>query len=91
MRDCHGGANMSAKHFPVPDDGVAAFDPSRLKLLERVVEEAWKELLRRSDVAAMNEERAKLTRELMAHRVMARALRGERDPQRLKEHALWGF
>jgi hypothetical protein len=39
----------------------------------------------------MSEDREKLTREPMAHRVMARALREERDPRRLKEHALWGL
>jgi hypothetical protein len=76
--------------FPVSADGQECFDPSTLDLLERVVDEAWQELARRSP-SEISPEREKLTRELMAHRVMARALRGERDYDRLKAHALWGF
>lgn len=76
--------------FPVTADGRACFDPGTLDLLQQVVEEAWQEVARRNG-REISREREILTRELMAHRVMARALRGELDPRRLKEHALWGF
>ena len=66
------------------------FDPSFMQLLERVVEEALEELARRESGLA-DPTRIALTRELLAHRVMARAARGEREPDRLREHALWGF
>lgn len=58
-------------------------------MLQRVVDEAWQEFAQRN--GDISNEREQLTRELMAHRVMARALRGELNPDRLKEHALWGF
>lgn len=58
-------------------------------MLQRVVDEAWQEFAQRN--GDISKEREQLTRELMAHRVMARALRGELNPDRLKEHALWGF
>ena len=81
---------MGIKPFPIPTDELTNFDASTLDLLERVVEEAWQELARRS-ASKISKEREKLTRELMAHRVMARAARGEFDPKRLKQHALWDF
>lgn len=86
-----GGAIMGIRQFPAAIDGFGIFSPSNLDLLARVVEEAWNELRRRTGGPAASLEREQLTRELMAHRVMARALRGELDPERLKEHALWGF
>jgi hypothetical protein len=82
---------MGIRHSPAAIHGSGIFGPSTLDLLGRVVEEAWKELRRRSGGPAGSVEREQLTRELMAHRVMARALRGELDPERLKQHALWGF
>ncbi len=68
----------------------AWFEPATMQLLESIVEEAWQELVKSgSPLAGQGQEH--LTRELIAHRVMARAARGERDRERLKEHALWGF
>ena len=67
-----------------------SYDPSTMAMLERVVAEAMAELTSKSSPLADPPRRA-LTCELLAHRVMARAGRGERDPERLKEHALWGF
>lgn len=68
----------------------AWFEPETMQLLESIVEEAWQELVKSgSPLAGQGQEL--LTRELIAHRVMARAARGERDHERLKEHALWGF
>jgi hypothetical protein len=81
---------MDIKHYLRSSDAPACFDPPTLDLLQRVVDEAWQELARRS-ASEITRERERLTRELMAHRVMARALRGELDPGRLKEHALWGL
>ena len=66
------------------------FDPSTMEMLNGVVEEALQELAQRQS-PIVEESRIELARELLAHRVMARAARGERDPERLKEHALWGF
>lgn len=81
---------MSTKQSPIPTDVLASLDQSTLDLVERVVEEAWQEFSRRKG-SEISEERMKLTRELMAHRVVARVFRGETDPRRLKDHALWGF
>lgn len=68
----------------------AWFEPATMQLLESIVEEAWQELVKSgSPLAGQGQEH--LTRELIAHRVMARAARGERDRERLKDHALWGF
>ena len=64
----------------------SAFDPQTLDMLNGVVEDAWQELLARHSPMASNE---RLSRELLAHRVMARASQGELDPQKLKQHALW--
>lgn len=81
---------MGSKQFLIPSDDLANLDRATLDLVERVVEEAWQELSRRNR-SEMSEERAKLTRELMAHRVFSRILRGDADPDHLKQHALWGF
>ena len=67
-----------------------SYDPGTMAMLERVVEDALTELSARSSSLADPSRRA-LTCELLAHRVMARAGRGERDPEQLKKHALWGF
>ena len=58
--------------------------------LHDVIEEAWAEL-KNNDGALVSPENEQITRELLVHRVMARAARGELDPQRLKEHAVWGM
>lgn len=71
-----------------PSDFYHSFEPHTMQMLDGVVEEAWQELKRRNSPLAQSEW---VTRELLAHRVMARASRGELDPQRLKEHALWGL
>lgn len=81
---------MPLRQFSIPNDECASFGPLTLDMLERVVEEAWQEVSRRKG-SQMSQECEKLTRELMAHRVIARAMRGETDPSRLKEHALWDF
>ena len=73
-------------------DGVpdGYFDPSTMEMLNSVVEEALQELAKRQS-PIVEASRIELARELLAHRIMARAARGERDPDRLREHALWGF
>lgn len=72
------------------DDAFGVFDPSLVDDLEQIVEEAMDELQHRGQrfTAPQLEQ---LTRELIAHRVMARAAGGELDPEKLKQHALWGF
>jgi hypothetical protein len=57
-------------------------------MLDTIVEDALQELKRRGSPMVSNEQ---LARELLAHRVVARASRGVLDPQRLREHALWGL
>lgn len=81
---------MNKLSATLQDAHECSYDPSTMAMLERVVEEAMAELSARSSSLADLSRRA-LTRELVAHKVMARAGRGERDPERLKEHALWGF
>ncbi len=81
----------TAKNQPpfIPPDLIRSFSPSDLCLLQGVVEEAWTEL--REGERSVTPEREQLTRELLAHRVMARAVRGERDPKELKQHAVRGM
>lgn len=81
---------MNKRSAALQDVHESYFEPSLMQMLERVVEEALEELARR-DSGLVDPTRFELTRELLAHRVMARAARGERDPKRLREHALWGF
>ena len=81
---------MNRQSATLRDESETSYDPGTMKMLEKVVEEAMADLMQRSTALADPCLRD-LTRELLAHRVMARAGRGERDPQRLKEHALWGF
>jgi hypothetical protein len=83
-------AKRKASPQAIPPDVYPSFSPSVLCMLQRVVEEAWAEL-KAADSAFITPEHEQLTRELLAHRVMARAARGELDPQRLKEHAVWGM
>ena len=79
------------KESATPDDiPDGYFDPSTMEMLNGIVEDALQELARRQS-PIVEASRIELARELLAHRVMARAARGERDPDRLKEHALWGF
>ncbi len=73
----------------IPPQIVPAFSPSELCTLRRVVDDAWAELEKTN--GPLSPERAQLTRELLAHRVMARAAHGERDPERLKQHAVQGM
>ncbi len=86
---------MTAKRPPpyippeIYPDIHPSFSPSDLCLLQGVVEEAWTEL--QDGESSTTPEREQLTRELLAHRVMARAVRGERDPKELKQHAVRGM
>lgn len=81
---------MAKKSTTLQESQESFYDLSTMAMLESVVEEALKELAARTS-SLVDPTRIELTRELLAHRVMARAARGERDPKRLKEHALWGF
>ena len=72
---------------PTPD---LPFTFAVLCLVLDVIEEAWAEL-ERANGPCESPIREQLTRELLAHRVMARAARGELDTQRLREHALHGM
>jgi hypothetical protein len=80
-----------AKNQPpfIPPDLIPSFSPSALCMLQGVVEEAWTEL--QQGEGSSSPEREQLTRELLAHRVMARAARGELDPKELKQHAVRGM
>jgi hypothetical protein len=75
-------------HLRSTSDAYPCLDPTTMQMLDAVMEDALRELKRRGSPMATNEP---LARELLAHRVMARATRGDLDPQRLKEHALWGL
>ena len=81
---------MAKKSSTLQESQESSYDPSTMAMLESVVEEALKELEARTS-SLVDPTWIELTRELLAHRVMARAARGEHDPKRLKEHALWGF
>ena len=81
---------MNKEPATLQGDPDGYFDPSTMEMLNGVVEEALQELAKRQS-PIVEASRIELARELLAHRVMARAARGERDPERLKEHALWGF
>ena len=74
----------------LPPDIFPPFSPSILRLLERVVEEAWADMQKSHKLIGTTEDE-ELAREVMMHRVMARAARGELDPERLKQHAGWGL
>lgn len=81
---------LKARAPSIPPDIFPSFSPAVLCMLHDVIEEAWTEL-RNSHSVPVSPEYEELTRELLAHRVMARAARGELDPERLKEHAVWGM
>ena len=74
----------------MPPDVLPSFSPREFSILLGVIEEAWTEL-EEANGPCDSPIREQLTRELLAHRVMARAARGEVDPQKLKEHAVWGM
>ena len=74
----------------IPPEIFPDLSPAVLCMLHDVIEEAWAEL-KNNDGALVSPENEQITRELLVHRVMARAARGELDPQRLKEHAVWGM
>jgi hypothetical protein len=61
-----------------------------LCLLQGVVDDAWTEL-QAINGPCKSSVRAQLSRELLAHKVMAYAARGELDPERLKQHAVYGM
>ena len=83
---------MAAKGSPpfIPPEVFPAFTPGDLCRLQSVVEQAWAEL-RKAERDPISPERAHLTRELLAHRVMSCAALGERDPELLKQHAVRGM
>jgi hypothetical protein len=59
-------------------------------MLDQILEEAWQELLTGQGMRAdLEDEQA--NRDLMARRLMEAAEDGERDPVRLKQHALAGL
>ena len=74
----------------IPPDVVPSFSPSEFCILLDVIEEAWTEL-EKANGPCSSPIREQLTRELLAHRVMARAARGELNRERLKEHAIRGM
>ena len=74
----------------IPPDVLPSFSPREFSVLLGVIEEAWTEL-EKANGPCDSPIREQLTRELLAHRVMARAARGELDPQKLKEHAVRGM
>ena len=74
----------------MPPDVLPSFSPREFCVLLDVIEEAWTEL-EKANGPCDSPIREQLTRELLAHRVMARAARGELDPQKLKEHAVRGM
>lgn len=74
----------------VPPEIFPTFSPAVLCELQTVVEAAWAEL---QEINGRRDSplRLRLTRELLAHRVMACAARGEHDPEKLKRHAVSGM
>lgn len=82
---------MAAKRSPpfIPPDVYPTFSPGELCMLQGVVEKAWREM--QDGRSSVSPEREQLTRELLAHRVMAHATRGELDPERLRQHAVEGM
>lgn len=74
----------------IPPEMFPSFSPAVLCMLRDLIEEAWAEL-KKSNGAPISPEYEQLTRELLAHRLMSRAARGELDPQRLREHAVAGM
>lgn len=67
-----------------------SLDPDAVRIAEQAVEDAWQELVKRGSPAATDRGK-RIVCELMAQRVFSQASHGERDPQRLKECALFGL
>jgi hypothetical protein len=63
------------------------FDPEEVAILTSVFDEAWKAVQDSGAVFALNGE-SEATREIIARRIIALALLGERDRVRLREDAL---
>jgi hypothetical protein len=80
-----------AKNQPpfIPPDVIPSFSPSDLCMLQGVVEEAWTEL--QDGEGSATPEREQITREFLAHRVLAHAARGQLNPKELKQHAVHGM
>jgi hypothetical protein len=70
-----------------PYIGPDAFDPEALRTLTTVFEGAWQYLVDKDHIAA-TPANAHETRDTLARRIIELAQRGERDPHRLREHAL---
>jgi hypothetical protein len=62
------------------------FNPEEVSILTTVFDETWK-AVREHGAAALNGQ-AEATREMLARRIIALALLGERDPSRLRDQAL---
>jgi hypothetical protein len=61
----------------------AIFDPETVALLERVLNEAWKTL--------SHSQQERLSKTVLAERILTAAGLGERDPLRLRARALIGI
>lgn len=67
-----------------------SLDSPTLEMLDQILEEAWQELLAGGATRAdLEDEQA--NRDLLARRLIEAAEDGERDPLRLKQHALAGL
>jgi hypothetical protein len=62
-------------------NGGTVYDPETVELLKSALEEAWASLL--------PEQQEAVSRTLLAERILSAAARGERDPERLRAHALF--
>ena len=58
----------------------AVFDPETINLMRSVLDAVWASLLA--------EQRASVSRTFLAVRILKAAAQGERDPARLRDHAL---
>ena len=68
----------------------ASLDAEAARIAEQAVADAWQELVRSGSPAAQGRGK-RVVCELMAQRVFSQASHGERDPDRLKQFALWGI
>jgi hypothetical protein len=64
-----------------------AFDPDTVALLSSAFDKAW-DKLKTSGSSLTADDQALSTRELLAKRIVERALKGERDERRLMDDAL---
>jgi hypothetical protein len=62
-------------------DGGTVYDPETVQLLKSVLDDAWANLL--------PDQQATISRTFLAERLLRAAARGERDPVRLRNHALF--